>query len=90
MQISVEIPLKEAVRYHHITAHAHRALGDAEDVFDLIALLIEDGDHADHPGIPAVARLAGLALSGLYERYPDALHNLSQRLKEALPNGGSE
>lgn len=90
MQISVELPLKEAVRYLHVTEQAHLVLGQAEAAFNLIATLIEEGDHADHEGLPAVARLASMALSGLYERYPDALHNLSEHLKEALPKGGNE
>ena len=90
MQINVEMPLKELVSYHHATAQAHLVLGLAESAFDLIALLIEEGEHSDHEGIPAVARLAGLALSGLDGRYPNALHNLSEHLKEALPKGGEE
>ena len=90
MQISVQMSVEDAARFHGAAGEAHQVLGQVEDTFDLIATLIEDGDHAAHQGIPAIARLAGRALAGLYDRYPDALFDLSQRLKEALPEGGME
>jgi hypothetical protein len=90
MKISVEMPLKEAVQYLHATEEAHHVLGEAEAAFNLIARLVEGGDYDGHDGIPAVARLASRALANLDERYPDALHNLSEHLKEALPKGGIE
>lgn len=90
MQISVEMPLKELVSYLHATEQAHQVLAEAEAAFNLIARLVEEGDYDGHDGIPAVARLASRALANLDERYPDALHNLSEHLKEALPKGGSE
>ena len=90
MQISVQMTIEDADRFHCAADEAHQVLGQVEDVFDLIATLIEEGDHAAHQGIPAVARLAGRALSDLYERYPDTLFDLSKCLKEALLKGGAE
>ncbi len=90
MQTSLHMTLKDADLFYCATQEAHMVLGQAEDTFDLIATLIEEGDHANHPGIPAIARLARRALADLYDRYPDTLHDLSQRLKEALPKGGTE
>lgn len=90
MQTSLHMSFKDADRFHRATEEAHLVLGQAQDTFDLIATLIDGSDHADHPGIPAIARLASRTLADLYNRYPDTLFDLSQRLKETLPKGGNE
>jgi hypothetical protein len=88
--VTVQLPQKDAFGFYHASSNAHLILGQCEAAFDLIATLIEEGDHADHHGIPAVARLASQALAGLYATRPDALFDLSERIKEALPKGGEE
>lgn len=90
MQVKLHLSVENAERFCRASQDAHATLHHAEAVFDLIGALIMDGDHAEHPGVPAAALLASRALQGLYQRNPDALFDLSQILKEALLKGGTE
>ena len=88
IQVSIQMSVEEADRFYCATDESNLVLGQVEAVLELIALLIEEGDHASHQGIPAMTRLASRVMADVYNRYPDALFDLSRRLKDALPKGG--
>jgi hypothetical protein len=74
----------DATRFTNAVQEVSVLVNQAENVFALLALLIQEGDHAGHFGLHDMAALAGKALAGFGELQNEDLAKLSSHLRAAL------
>ena len=82
--VTVTLTHADATRFTNAVQDAALLVSQAENVFALLALIIQERDHEGHFGIADMAALAGKALAGFGELQNEDLANLSSHLRAAL------